>query len=488
MFYSRIIGVTVAAALAFTACGNRGGTAGTGARAPSEGGIQKPEKIVVMGSTITMEPQNGAAEFLAAYEKLTGVKMEFIKPAHNQYNERVDLAFASGDLPDVFEPPLKYAAFAANGALWDVTDAWYNSPISGKSHKYVADTVKVNGRLYQIPTTHGNGCITYVRKDWLDKLGLSMPRTYGEFYNMLTAFRDRDPDGDGIKNTIPFIAAGVTDPMYVRDFYQGGPDVRPGFFVKNGAIVEGMYDPDLQAGLKKLAQAYKEGLVDQEVVTLTTSAARDKFYTGKVGVFTYWAGQWNQNLQVNLAKTTPQGIVEAMPPIEGTFLIDRPAAAGLCIPAANKNPLGIFKHLAEVAFDGGEGQMLFYHGVEGKHWVKENGTYKKLPDGVDPSRPFDKSVFNIAITMYPWADPFPLAEDIKHSLELFNANAHPSYVLPANEDITGLQAELDTARAEITAKIVMGTYTVEEGVDLYRKQNGKTVEECLAVMNKLYKL
>lgn len=438
-----------------------------------------------MGSTIILEPENGQAEFAAAYEKLTGVKLVQIKPAHNQYMERVDLAFASGDLPDIFEAVEKHVTYAVNNALWDATDAWYNSPIIQGADVNAADTIKVNGRLFSIPTTHGNGCITYIRKDWLDKLGLSVPKTFDEFYAMLEAFRDRDPDGDGQKNTIPFISAGVTESHYLREFYQG-LDVKADFFVKDGRIVEGMYDEQLKTGVTRLARAYKEGLVDKEVVTNTTSAARDKFYTGKVGVFTYWAGNWNRDLENNLRKNVPAAVVDPMPPLQGTYLIDRPAATSLCIPAANKNPLGMFKYYAEVAFDRGEGQMLFYYGVEGKHWTKTNGTYAKLPDGIDPSKPFFRAIFDPTITLYPWNDPFPAEPRIRDSLALFNSVAHGSSLLPTSDDISGNLVELKTAREEIVSKIVMGLYTVDEGFDLYRRQNDKIVQECLTVMNAKY--
>jgi putative aldouronate transport system substrate-binding protein len=466
-------------------CGNKASSTPQAAAEEGAGGIVKPEKIVVLGTVITMSEEDGAAEFREAYEKLTGVKLEFIKPAHNQYGERVNLAFASGDLPDIFEPPgaMEYVNFAVNGALHDITDMYYASPIANGAHLYVADTIKINGKLYAIPSSHGNGCITYIRKDWLDKLGLSMPKTWDEYYDMLVAFRDMDPDGDGRKNTIPFIAAGVTSPMYLRDFYPG-QDTQPNFYEKDGTIVEGMYQPELLEGFKRLSNAYKEGLVDQEVVTLTTSAARDKFYTGKVGVFTYWAGQWNRQIQQNTIKNVPEAVVVPMPPIQGAVLVDRPASWTMAIPSANKNPQGLFKYYAEVAFDRGEGQLLFHHGVEGVHWARENGVYKKLPSRTNPDQLSDHAIWTPYVTMYPWNDPFPWPDLVKESTDIFNENAKPSRVIPADENITSIMAELQTAREEISAKIVMGTYTPEEGVELYRKQYDDQVQECLAILNK----
>ena len=464
--------------------GGGGQKSSSGPSSPSgaaTGQIVKPDKITVVGDVIVFPEDRGGPQWRAAFEKMTGIKVEFVQPAHNQYDERVRLMFASGDLPDILEPSNGYVSLAVNGALTDVTDLYYSSSMAKDSDLYVADTIKVNGRLYAVPSTHGNGCVTYIRQDWLDKLGLKMPTTWDEFYNLMVQFRDKNPAGPGQK-TIPFIAPGVNDPMYLRDFYPGN-NTQPGFFIKDGKIIEGMYDADTMTGFKRLSQAYKEGLLDQESVTHTTTTARDKFYTGNVGMFTYWAGTWNDTLQTSLAKNVPTADVEPMPPIQGTVLVDRPASWTMAIPAVNKNPQGLFKYYMEVAFDRGEGMILFHYGTEGVNWTKDGGTYQKLPDLVNPTQLSNAYCFNPILTMYHWNDPFPQTDRTKKSLQIFNSNAKPDRVMSIDTSITSTMTELDTARQEIVAKIVMGTYTPEDGVALYRRQYDSQVQQCLKVLN-----
>jgi len=462
-----------------------GGGKQPGPAAPTGGGatsqIVKPDKITVLGDVICFPEANGGPQWRAAFEKMTGIKVEFIQPAHNQYNEKVRLAFASGDLPDILEPAEGYVSLAVNGALYDVTDMFYSSSLAKDSDVYVADTIKINGRLYAVPSTHGNGCLTYVRQDWLDKLGLSAPKNWDEFYNLMVQFRDKNPAGAGQK-TIPFIAPGVTDPMYLRDFYPGN-NTQPGFFIKDNKIVEGMYDANTMIGFQRLSKAYKEGLIDQESVTHTTTSARDKFYTGNVGMFTYWAGTWNDTLQTNLAKNVPTADVEPMPPIDGSVLVDRPASWTMAIPAVSKNPQGLFKYYIELAFDRGDGMILFHYGTEGVNYSKNGGTYQKLPDLVNPTQLSNAYCFNPILTMYHWNDPFPQTDRTKKSLQIFNSNAKPDRVMSTDPSITSMMTDLNTARQEIVAKIVMGTYTPEDGVALYRKQYDNQVQQCLKVLN-----
>ena len=53
----------------------------------------------------------------------------------------------------------------------------------------------------------------WINQTWLDKLGLSMPRTISELHDVLVAFRDKDPNGNGKQDEIPMI--GKTESTYV---------------------------------------------------------------------------------------------------------------------------------------------------------------------------------------------------------------------------------------------------------------------------------
>ena len=44
--------------------------------------------------------------------------------------------------------------------------------------------------------------LMYVRKDWLDRLGLEPPETLEEYYEVIRAFTLDDPDGNGVQDTI----------------------------------------------------------------------------------------------------------------------------------------------------------------------------------------------------------------------------------------------------------------------------------------------
>lgn len=53
-----------------------------------------------------------------------------------------------------------------------------------------------------------NGCVTYVKKAWLDNCGLDVPTNYDEYLAMLEAFTTGDPDGNGVNGDTYGVSAG----------------------------------------------------------------------------------------------------------------------------------------------------------------------------------------------------------------------------------------------------------------------------------------
>ncbi|MBP3657432.1 MAG: extracellular solute-binding protein, partial [Clostridia bacterium] len=90
--------------------------------------VEKPEKITIfIDGTVVTEP-NGQAEFEARWEELSGIELEIIQPDHDAYYDVLQQTIASGDWPDVMIlSSTYYAAYANEGVLWDMTEAWENS-------------------------------------------------------------------------------------------------------------------------------------------------------------------------------------------------------------------------------------------------------------------------------------------------------------------------------------------------------------------------
>ena len=168
-------------AAAGTESGKEAGGETTTAAAAAENEVEKPEKITVMvDGTFQATKANGQAEWVQKYEELTGVKLEVIQTDHDAYYDVLGQTFASGveNWPDVvILSSSYYTGYAEEGALWDMTDAWNNSELksSGRVDVGPIEGNMINGHLYGFSKERGNGCITYVKKKWLDNCGIEAP-------------------------------------------------------------------------------------------------------------------------------------------------------------------------------------------------------------------------------------------------------------------------------------------------------------------------
>ena len=440
--------------------------------------VSKPEKIHWMVHS-GMNAENGSDQWVEEFEKKTGIDMELEMVSNNEYKTILELAFASGRVPNVFDlTGENLAIYVKQGAIRDLTDWVKNSDFYDRVDPGVWEAVELDGKIYAVPIEVPSAAVTYVRKDWLDRLGMDIPTTYDEFTAMLTAFKNDIPEC-----TVPLTAPGLKVSMNLPEFFLGA---NPDFIKKDGKWVNGMLEPNMADALQRLQDAYKDGLIDLEVVTNTTSNCRDQWYSGSVGVFTYWGGNWGQTLTERLQVNVPEAEVVAIPPIEGA-VYEYAVPTLLCISAdtPEEEAEGIFKYFFEYMHDGGEGQVLFQSGVENLHWKQEGDKLVQLPTLSNPDETFRKAWIT------PWMSISPLevtdknldlAQSVVDSLEIANTYAEQKSVYPVSDTLTKIKSDLTLVKENVIANVVMGNMSVEEGLNKYKEEASmlgadKVVEE-----------
>jgi putative aldouronate transport system substrate-binding protein len=441
---------------------------GTASNGPS---YEKPAQITMMvdGTLVTLE--NGRDEFEARWEALTGIDLVIIQPEHDVYYEEVTKAFESGDLPDVILLSSSYyTIYAAEDLLADISSYYNGSELEARITKAgnepLIDAIKIKGKLYGITPTRGNGCCTYIKKAWLDNVGMSAPTTYDEYMEMLKAFSEGDPDGNGINgDTYGVSAAGLINneapyTNYLPEFYQ---DAYPSFYQKSdGTWADGFMEDSMRGALTRLRNAYSKGYMDPDITENGTGTCRDKFYADEFGVFTYWAGTWAKTLSNKLIEAEKDGGIVTIPPLAETGEYLERVAPVWCITSTCKNPSGVYKYFLETMLDDGP--------------VEELWTYSPISDKYAKNH-IDHLLAIVPLTNDPGAGSISAAQ--AEAAEIFNTNSHMADLPYSTEAFSLYADELMGLKKELIKKVVVDGEDIDQAYQEFEASNGAYMSRAI---------
>ncbi|KGE72765.1 extracellular solute-binding protein [Spirochaeta lutea] len=430
---------------------------------------------------------DGLAQFLAAYKDQTGITLEVIKPPHNQYAEVLGAAVMAGDLPDIMELwDTQYTAYVDSNLLVPLDEFIAANPNMASVTKDYYEVYRAkDGKIYGFPTYKGGGCVTYVRQDWLDNLGMDVPETWNEYVAMLRAFTFDDPDGDGQDNTIgltlPFQVPASEFDYYNRPIMQ---DAYFGFQYVNGQWVDGFSQPAMRQALRRWIDLYAAGVIDREFFTNNTSRARSKLMEGQAGAFDYWTGTWATRLDQSAKNINPAADISAVNAIDEAHYINRVGPL-LAISTAAQNPKAVFDNIIGHMWDKGDGQVLWTYGIQGLHWdLDDAGNPYMLPQPSNPERPFNKTYIDPYLPLNDFEPMIPQQPKERLSIEIHNEDSVSLRLVQGGDVYTKNIGDLNTAKQELFAQIVTGEITIDQGLAEYqRRANALQISTILAELN-----
>lgn len=447
-----------------------------------EEGIGKPSQIkLAVDSSFPSEAQ-GRNDIIAKFKELTGIELVIIDLDMKDEMPEVDVAMIGHKY---------YGLYAQQGLLTDITAIWENSALkaSGRIPEGVVEALYQEGQLYGFPVNESNGNVTYIRKDWLDKLGLDVPKNYDDYIKVLEAFTYQDPDGNGKDDTYGVTASGIMDDSapYIQCLPEFWQDAYPYFYqAEDGTWLDGFTEESTYKALERLRAAYANKIIDQEVISNILSVCRDKFYASKVGVITDTAGTWSKTLDENLKLLAPDAELIAIEPIAEVESYRRTPSSVLAITGDCKNPEGVFKYFIAAILDGKELQQLFTYGVEGIHYEKTDTGYKMLQDATNEVLQYEYMLIDPTRVVATWTceDPFAATRDerILNSKEILLNHSRIWPDCKSNEVLAEHEVEINDCKQRILCDMILGEITVDEGMKQYKEQVGELVEEVLQAL------
>lgn len=484
--------------------------------------VLKDGITIVVNGTLTASADNGQADFEKQWEDAVGIDLTIQQLDHSGYTDAVGRLFAGGDYPDAMIMGAEmFKQYAPTGLLWDLSDAYANAEFQSRvTLPSINENLKdKDGHLYGFAPTYGNGCVTYVKKAWLDAVGIdaSTIKTYDDYYNMLKAFHDGDPDGNGVDgDTYGVIAAGFLGNEapyinYLPEFWQGA---YPALYQKeDGTWVDGFQEDATKEALLRLQQAYADGAIDPETLTASTKIAREKWFSndqkGSAGVFTYWAGTWYQNLTDSLVKNEVDAELVQLPPIQeikDTFggYLNREAPVWVIIdqgdPVHNQ---AVFDALFDTMLDGDTVQTLWVYGAEDVHWSTKaeefttnagtdkeksysyaDGEFHMKPSPNDPNTLWKKNHLDSALLISPLTNGFTAESDLMAAgNKFFTENCVDAPSSPVSETYTNESGTIYDAKLAVVTAVVVDGGDVDAAMQTYVDTVGSIVDQCLAELN-----
>ena len=228
----------------------------------------------------------------------------------SDYNEKMNLCIGSNTIPELMNVNAEQYRALLKYDLIQPIGSYYEDYASDKLKSYVESGGEAlqkvicneDGEMMAIPApniTAGGVNEMWIRQDWLDNLGLEVPRTWDELVTVAEAFVTQDPDGNGEADTIGILGPSNSDHMNGIGGNQFGLDPLfsrfqsyPQYWLQDedGTVKYGSIQPETRTALEKIQKLYTDKLIDAEM--LVRNDSKEPLLAGKVGIFfgPWWCG------------------------------------------------------------------------------------------------------------------------------------------------------------------------------------------------------
>lgn len=258
-------------------------------------------------------------------EEKLNINLEFTVYSETEWTTQFSLAAASGEtLPDVLCAGMSLgdvSGYGEDGIFVplneyldnpDISPNWYAIPEEDRA-TMLSSMTSTDGNIYGLANYYVvpwnyTPYRMYINDAWLDKLGLEAPTTTDELYTVLKAFRDEDPNGNGIKDEIPLYGFWggygqniLWAVMNSFTYFNGWHDNNGLAIDENGQVYAPYSTDEWREGLEYMRMLNQEGLLSSSVFTddhaqFRATLAMDPYVvgitcTGSCGDFGDWTAE-----------------------------------------------------------------------------------------------------------------------------------------------------------------------------------------------------
>lgn len=459
---------------------------------------------------------------LTAYqelERLTNVKINFIHPAVGNENEAFGLLVASASYPDMIYNNWKTVTggatkYVEDGVIYPFTEQLetltpnYNRLLQ-ETEGLKKEVQTDDGRVYIFSATKidpklkmTGGLI--IRRDWLDKLNLSVPETPEEWYTVLKAFKEQDPNGNGVADEIPFTARkfnGLTK-------FNSAFGVNDTFYQKDDKVLYGPIQPEFKEYLTFLHNLYAEGLIDSDYLINDNKQFDTKVLTNTAGAFQgsvignvgrYMTSMQAEHPEVDMVGVQSPKSSDGMRYLMTNELIINHTGGGAVVTSNCKNK-GVALQWLDFQY-GEAGHMLMNFGKEGETYEMVDG-YPRYTDEI-LNNPSGLSVTEAMCKHFTANFNSPMDQDIRYleqsltlpqqeeSIENWQKGLDSSRAMPEvslsveeNDEFASIMNDITIYKEEMVDKFIMGTEALDKFDEFVSNIQNRNIQKAVEIRQK----
>lgn len=356
---------------------------GTSASASADPHAEKVDIEVMRIGWGTQMPKDEDNYVKKAIDEALNVDLKLtLTAAADEFIQKLNIRAAGSDLPDVmvFNGRNEFQEYVKRNILLDLEP--YKSklgPIEEAIGENIYSRVAVGGKHYGVSLNpNAIRAAFWVRKDWLDKLQLPVPKTLDDVFEVAKAFTEQDPDGNDKKDTF-----GITGELgslaHLVNLQHGTADA---LYLKDGKMVNGIFQPEYRDSLAYMQKVLNSGVIDPEIASNKSDTAKDKAFQGKAGIIIADWPAIMKDAEVEKWKgANPNADFVMVHELQGPKAnvlssIDVSSSSGIVAISAKvaQDETKLNRILELLNYTAvGAGSELVQFGQEGTHFTKENG-------------------------------------------------------------------------------------------------------------------
>jgi len=324
-----------------------------------------------------------AEMYIEELSEMSGYDLNFEFVPAEDYNEKLPVLFASGDLPDIIQTDgiksslhkgaLESGVFLELGPLLE--EYGENIMKNVPEGMWESPRISKDGKIYALPdpASTSSSLVTFIRKDWLDKLGMEVPETLDDWLEYFEAVKQNDMNENGNSDD----EYGYYLRQNYNQLFFGAFGVNPdAWHIRDGEMIPDMITTEMKPAIEFYQELYSKGYINDDLFTIGVDDRGNNIKQGVAGSYTFLVEGFKTYGDPDNFSESDVEVILVPPPVgpngeSGLGLEEDGIFSTRVIPADTENAEKIIKFW-DWAWSSEEAETFFNFGIKDHNYTVED--------------------------------------------------------------------------------------------------------------------